>query len=56
MAKPRIDEAMSKMQKEDWYNAARDLTYVIENLRYTNFDILLHEALLMQCKSTTKLQ
>lgn len=40
MAKPRIDEAMSKMQKEDWYNAARDLTYVIENLRYTNFDIL----------------
>lgn len=40
MAKPRIDEAMSKMQKEDWYNAARDFTYVIETLRYTNFDVL----------------
>lgn len=40
MAKPRIDEAMTKMQKEDWYNAARDFTYVIETLRYTNFDIL----------------
>lgn len=40
MAKPRIDEAMSKMQKKDWYNAARDLTYVIEILRYTNFDVL----------------
>lgn len=40
MAKPRIDEAMSKMQKEDWYNAAKDLTYVIETLRYTNFDVL----------------
>lgn len=40
MAKPRIDEAMTKMQKEDWYNAARDLTYVIETLRYANFDVL----------------
>lgn len=40
MAKPRIDEAMAKMQKEDWYNAAKDLTYVIETLRYTNFDVL----------------
>ncbi|MCM1139543.1 MAG: tetratricopeptide repeat protein [Muribaculum sp.] len=40
MAKPRIDEAMTKMSKEDWYNAARDLTYVIETLKYTNFDIL----------------
>ncbi len=39
MAKPRIDEAMTKMQKEDWYNAARDFTYVIETLRYTNFDV-----------------
>lgn len=40
MAKPRIDEAMTKMQKEDWYNASRDFTYVIETLRYTNFDVL----------------
>ncbi|MBD5337729.1 MAG: hypothetical protein HDR98_01230 [Bacteroides sp.] len=40
MAKPRIDEAMTKMQKEDWYNAARDFTYVIETLSYSNFDVL----------------
>lgn len=40
MAKPRIDEAMSKIQKEDLYNAAKDLTYVIETLRYTDFDVL----------------
>lgn len=40
MAKPRIDEAMAKIQKEDWYNAARDFTYVIETLKYTNFDVL----------------
>jgi hypothetical protein len=40
IAKPRIDEGMCKMQKEDWYNAARDFTYVIETLHYSNFDVL----------------
>lgn len=40
MAKPRIDVAIEKMQKEDWYNAAKDYTYIIETLQYTDFNIL----------------
>lgn len=39
MAKPRIDEGLIKMQREDWYNAARDFTYVIETLNYSNYDV-----------------
>lgn len=39
MAKPKIDEAMSKMQKQEWYNAARDLSYVIGTLRYTDYSV-----------------
>jgi predicted hydrocarbon binding protein len=40
MAKPRIDDGMVKMQKEDWFNASRDFTYVIETLKYVNYDVL----------------
>ena len=40
MAKPRIEEGYSKLQKEEWYNATREFSYVINTLNYVDFDVL----------------